>query len=97
VWRLSFGLGLIPVTGMLIYRLFFLQESKVWIRKKHGPDVSAPLINPAEYACIGRAWCWQRAFLPSFPRIRFILLGDSCSVRMARVPLSSALRFERIH
>jgi len=32
VWRISFGLGLIPVTAMLIYRLFFLQESKVWVR-----------------------------------------------------------------
>ena len=32
VWRISFGLGLIPVTGMLVYRLFFLQESKVWVR-----------------------------------------------------------------
>jgi MFS family permease len=33
VWRISFGVGLIPVTGMLFYRLFFLQESKVWKRQ----------------------------------------------------------------
>ncbi|CAL8462225.1 g1756 [Coccomyxa elongata] len=33
VWRISFGIGLIPVTFMLIYRLFFLQESKVWKRQ----------------------------------------------------------------
>ncbi len=58
MWRLSFGLGLIPVTGMLIYRLFFLQESKVWIRKKHGPDVSAPPIKPANRVCIVPAWCF---------------------------------------
>ena len=32
VWRISFGLGLIPVTAMLVYRLFFLQESKVWVK-----------------------------------------------------------------
>ena len=42
VWRLSFGLGLIPVTAMLIYRLFFLQESKVWIRKHKGAEVRFP-------------------------------------------------------
>ena len=36
VWRISFGLGLIPITGMLLYRLFFLQESKVW-KKQHKP------------------------------------------------------------
>lgn len=29
VWRVSFGIGLIPVTGMLLYRLFGLKESKV--------------------------------------------------------------------
>jgi MFS family permease len=33
VWRISFGIGLIPVTIMLFYRLFFLQESKVWKRQ----------------------------------------------------------------
>lgn len=33
VWRISFGVGLVPVTAMLIYRLFFLQESKVWKRQ----------------------------------------------------------------
>lgn len=42
MWRLSFGLGLIPVTGMLIYRLFFLQESKVWVRKHKGAEVRSP-------------------------------------------------------
>lgn len=46
VWRLSFGLGLIPVTAMLIYRLFFLQESKVWIRKRGTAEVSL-----LPYAC----------------------------------------------
>lgn len=41
VWRISFGLGLIPVTGMLVYRLFFLQESKVWKRQHKPASVSA--------------------------------------------------------
>ncbi|CAK0752621.1 hypothetical protein CVIRNUC_002160 [Coccomyxa viridis] len=40
VWRISFGLGLIPVTGMLIYRLFFLQESKVWKRQNKPMSVA---------------------------------------------------------
>jgi hypothetical protein len=35
-WRLSFVVGLVPVTFMLIYRLFFLRESKVFI--KHHKD-----------------------------------------------------------
>ena len=39
VWRISFGLGLIPVTGMLVYRLFFLQESKVWVRQNKPASV----------------------------------------------------------
>ncbi len=42
VWRISFGLGLIPVTGMLLYRLFFLQESKVWV-KQNKPASVRPL------------------------------------------------------
>lgn len=48
VWRISFGIGLIPVTGMLIYRLFFLQESKVWKKQNKPASVrfaSIPLSN----------------------------------------------------
>ena len=44
VWRISFGLGLIPVTGMLVYRLFFLQESKVWV--KHNKPASVSPFSP---------------------------------------------------
>lgn len=35
VWRLSFILGLIPVVGMLCWRLFRLEESSVWADKQH--------------------------------------------------------------
>jgi hypothetical protein len=47
VWRISFGVGLVPVTGMLVYRLLFLQESKVWIRQKKSSAVRccAPLLH----------------------------------------------------
>lgn len=41
VWRISFGVGLVPVTGMLVYRLFFLQESKVWKKQNKPTQVSA--------------------------------------------------------
>ncbi len=34
VWRLSYGIGLIPIFFMLLWRLFRLKESKVWIRKR---------------------------------------------------------------
>ena len=34
VWRLSFFLGLVPVAGMLIWRLFRLEESRVWQEKR---------------------------------------------------------------
>lgn len=34
VWRLSYGIGLIPIFFMLLWRIFKLQESKVWIRKR---------------------------------------------------------------
>jgi hypothetical protein len=34
VWRLSYGIGLIPILFMLLWRLFRLKESKVWIRKR---------------------------------------------------------------
>ena len=34
VWRLSFFMGLIPVAGMLMYRLFRLEESRVWQEKR---------------------------------------------------------------
>lgn len=52
VWRLSFGLGLIPVTGMLIYRLFFLQESKVWVRKHKGAEVRSKLLTLSQSAAV---------------------------------------------
>ena len=34
VWRLSFFLGLVPVAGMLIWRLFRLEESRMWQEKR---------------------------------------------------------------
>lgn len=34
MWRLSYGIGLIPIFFMLLWRLFRLKESKVWIRKR---------------------------------------------------------------
>lgn len=34
VWRLSFFLGLVPVAGMLAWRLFRLEESRVWQDKQ---------------------------------------------------------------
>lgn len=34
VWRLSFFLGLVPVAGMLCWRLFKLEESTVWRDKQ---------------------------------------------------------------
>eukprot|EP00884_Botryococcus_braunii_P017220 jgi/Botrbrau1/4181/Bobra.0192s0041.1 len=37
-WRLSFVVGLVPVVFMLIYRVFFLRESKVFL--KHEKDSS---------------------------------------------------------
>ena len=46
VWRISFGLGLIPVTAMLVYRLFFLQESKVWVRQNKPASVSSLSSHP---------------------------------------------------
>jgi hypothetical protein len=44
VWRISFGIGLIPVTTMLLYRLFFLQESKVWKRQNKPTAVRLPCV-----------------------------------------------------
>jgi hypothetical protein len=41
-WRLSFVVGLVPVTFMLVYRLFFLRESKVFIKQHKDSEVSAP-------------------------------------------------------
>lgn len=35
MWRLSFILGLIPVVGMLCWRLFRLEESSVWADKQY--------------------------------------------------------------
>ena len=34
VWRLSFFLGLVPVAGMLCWRLFKLEESTMWRDKQ---------------------------------------------------------------
>jgi hypothetical protein len=34
VWRLSYGLGLIPLVFMCIWRIWFLKESAVWKGKK---------------------------------------------------------------
>ena len=63
VWRISFGLGLIPVTAMLVYRLFFLQESKVWVRQNKPASVrslpflpcnlSGALSRQSPSVCIG--------------------------------------------
>jgi MFS family permease len=41
VWRLSFGLGLIPITAMLIYRIFVLPESKVWSKEQKKEESGA--------------------------------------------------------
>ncbi|KAK9812798.1 hypothetical protein WJX72_004025 [[Myrmecia] bisecta] len=42
VWRLSFGIGLIPVTLMLLYRIFRLPESKVWKKEKVKVGTGSP-------------------------------------------------------
>ena len=34
IWRLSYGLGLIPLVFMVIWRIWFLKESAVWKGKK---------------------------------------------------------------
>ena len=58
VWRISFGLGLIPVTGMLIYRLFFLQESKVWKRQNKPMSVgSSPSLALESWLCKSSSVC----------------------------------------
>lgn len=46
-WRLSFVVGLVPITFMLVYRLFFLQESKVFI-KHHKDSTVRPLLTTSE-------------------------------------------------
>lgn len=51
VWRISFGVGLVPVTGMLIYRLFFLQESKVWKKQNKPTQVRRP-----SRICVAVSW-----------------------------------------
>lgn len=33
-WRLSYGIGLIPLFGILLYRIFRLRESAVWQKKR---------------------------------------------------------------
>lgn len=58
VWRISFGLGLIPVTGMLIYRLFFLQESKVWKRQNKPMSVGpSPSLALESWLCKSSSVC----------------------------------------
>ena len=57
VWRISFGVGLVPVTGMLIYRLLFLQESKVWVRQKKSSAVrGASLLFPLSLPSVRLAY-----------------------------------------
>lgn len=34
VWRLSYGLGLVPLVFMTIWRIWFLKESAVWKGKQ---------------------------------------------------------------
>lgn len=34
VWRISYGIGLIPIIIMLVWRVFFLRESAVWVGKR---------------------------------------------------------------
>jgi hypothetical protein len=33
-WRLSYAIGLIPLIGILLYRIFRLRESTVWQKKR---------------------------------------------------------------
>lgn len=33
-WRLSYAIGLIPLIGILFYRIFRLRESAVWQKKR---------------------------------------------------------------
>ena len=33
-WRLSYAIGLIPLIGILFYRIFRLRESTVWEKKR---------------------------------------------------------------
>jgi hypothetical protein len=33
-WRLSYAIGLVPLTGICLYRLFGLRESAVWQQKR---------------------------------------------------------------
>ena len=56
VWRISFGLGLIPVTAMLVYRLFFLQESKVWVRQNKPASV-----RPLSFSSTHSRWPTPKA------------------------------------
>ena len=34
VWRLSYALGCIPLVFMVIWRVFILKESNVWLKKR---------------------------------------------------------------
>ncbi|KAL0027711.1 hypothetical protein WJX79_010856 [Trebouxia sp. C0005] len=34
VWRISYAIGLVPIITMLMWRIFFLRESAVWVGKR---------------------------------------------------------------
>lgn len=38
VWRLSFTVGLLPVAGMMAYRLIYVTESELWSCKARSPE-----------------------------------------------------------
>jgi MFS family permease len=60
VWRLAFGLGLIPITLIWCYRFFILRESKMWHRRtaaEKAKDV-AHLATFYWSRLIATAGCW---------------------------------------
>lgn len=66
-WRLSFVVGLVPITFMLVYRLFFLRESNVFIRHEKDSSVRpGPPGPPCRLDSVKRYWC-----LPVVPQSAF--------------------------
>ena len=92
VWRISFGLGLIPVTAMLIYRLFFLQESKVWKRQNKPMSV-----GPFPSRALGRAACSSIPVFVLAPDKDSRMPGRSWRCRVSPVHHMQALPLQSYH
>lgn len=58
VWRISYAIGLVPIITMLMWRIFFLRESAVWVGKRRA--LKATGVNSR--LSLIKFWMWVKLY-----------------------------------